>query len=483
MIANNPFQALVQQAEKRPDLPAIYYAGKVFSYAELLTLTRKVASKLSNLGIGKNHLVGLHFANPLMGWACSLALFQIEAISCSLTNVASISKELIFDYYLRDNLSLDIKDPRTQSFEIDGTWIADISLSQEHLIEQASNEEDKTCRLVMSSGSTGDAKAVPLSSKMLMSRSEIFSELDPNMGCELLLSDTSNSVGLYKAVASLISGKPFSFGYTYEQIERDLLEVPLTNIIGSPLQLSALVEYLEAKQYKSFGNVKRVTSVGSTLSTNLAIRLEELFAPKVNVVSIYGSTELGPVASFQSRDSDNKFCEEGHIFPFAQVEIVDKKGRQCIAEVKGEIRVKSKTMAHSYFPSDTSGGIFKDGWFYPGDLGSLTKQGFLQILGRVGEVFNIGGVKVNPNEVDSFLLKQAGIRDALCCNVVSDNGVDELYAAVVVEEPFDLIQLTQRTAFEFGGFFPIQLVAVKAIPQTSAGKPSRAQTRRLILGK
>ena len=74
---------------------------------------------------------------------------------------------------------------------------------------------------------------------------------------------------------------------------------------------------------------------------------------------------------------------------------------------------------------------FRDGWFYPGDTGSLRADGMLIIHGREASVLNIGGDKIRPELVEEALTSFPGVEQAAAFTHKSDMGVPELWAALV----------------------------------------------------
>ena len=54
---------------------------------------------------------------------------------------------------------------------------------------------------------------------------------------------------------------------------------------------------------------------------------------------------------------------------------------------------------------------FRDGWFYPGDLGSLAPDGLLRIAGRADEVINLGGEKISPETLEEQVRLIHGVAD------------------------------------------------------------------------
>ena len=52
-----------------------------------------------------------------------------------------------------------------------------------------------------------------------------------------------------------------------------------------------------------------------------------------------------------------------------------------------------------------------DGWFRTGDRVEQGPDGTLRVLGRIGELINVGGEKLMPAEVESVVLSVPGVTD------------------------------------------------------------------------
>jgi len=89
-----------------------------------------------------------------------------------------------------------------------------------------------------------------------------------------------------------------------------------------------------------------------------------------------------------------------------------------------------------------------DGWFRTGDKVELGPEGTLRILGRLGEVINVGGEKLMPAEVESVIL---GLPLVLDCRVSGEASalVGQAVVAEVVAAPgadHEQLRATIRTA-------------------------------------
>ena len=63
----------------------------------------------------------------------------------------------------------------------------------------------------------------------------------------------------------------------------------------------------------------------------------------------------------------------------------------------------------------------------------ISSDGVLTILGRSAEVLNVGGAKISPDEIDSFVVAQDGIEDACAFVITLPDGSRRLGIAIVGE--------------------------------------------------
>jgi acyl-CoA synthetase (AMP-forming)/AMP-acid ligase II len=120
---------------------------------------------------------------------------------------------------------------------------------------------------------------------------------------------------------------------------------------------------------------------------------------------------------------------------------------------------------------------FRDGWFHPGDSGSVSADGVLSVLGRVDDVANIGGVKIAPDVIEDILRDVPGISDVGVFMSDAD-GVQRVYAAIVVQGMPDLDDAQRRVIQRMpGGDVPLTFMTVPSIPRNHMGKIERAQLK------
>ena len=84
-----------------------------------------------------------------------------------------------------------------------------------------------------------------------------------------------------------------------------------------------------------------------------------------------------------------------------------------------------------------TGDTLKDGWAYPGDLGSLDETGFLSLIGRSSDVIIRGGANVHPSEVEAVIAQYEGVRDVVVVGFTKFPEGQEIAAFVVSSSRVD----------------------------------------------
>jgi long-chain acyl-CoA synthetase len=81
----------------------------------------------------------------------------------------------------------------------------------------------------------------------------------------------------------------------------------------------------------------------------------------------------------------------------------------------GEILVRGPNVMQGYFKDPrATAGVLDEGWYRTGDLGSLDRDGFLTVCGRVKNlIVTPNGRNVYPEEVENEILKSPYIAEAV----------------------------------------------------------------------
>ena len=106
----------------------------------------------------------------------------------------------------------------------------------------------------------------------------------------------------------------------------------------------------------------------------------------------------------------------GYVTPGIRIEIVDEMDRAVPAGVEGIVRIASEFGVDRYIDDPIeSAQVFRDGWFYPRrSRGSLTSDNLLMISGRQNDVLNAGGGKMAAEKVEAAVLSCKGCARPRC---------------------------------------------------------------------
>ena len=252
-------------------------------------------------------------------------------------------------------------------------------------------------------------------------------------------------------------------------------------IIASPQQALELVTAAEKNAGYQLDSVKAFRIGGGVVTKDLIGRVQASFCP--NVVITYGATETGTMAFATYDNIANVPGAVGIVAPWAELEIVDEAGNILGPGVQGRVRARTPSFLE-LLASESSERA--KAWWYPGDVGRLTKDGILCIAGRVDDVLNRGGVSISAIDLEETLRSRAGIADAGVCGIIGDTGILQIWAGVVPQPDFDFNAFMRSLQADEGLRRKIEanidrVLVVDRIPRTQIGKIQRGELREMLL--
>ncbi|MBX9717463.1 MAG: long-chain fatty acid--CoA ligase [Microbacteriaceae bacterium] len=463
---------LHERAVKHPDRPALVSADGTWSFAELERAVSAVTARLRTLGIAPRQLVATDLG-PADDWIVTLALLRIATRSVSLTGVGATAV-LAPDALLTRPGSRALDAPTV--IAIDRLWIeqavadADEAGSPE-VATVLYPRADATCRIILTSGTTGAPRGVELSIGAVEHRLATLHRYWTNARPELSLMPLSTTGGFHTALACLQHGTPYlAVDRTNERTLRLAAEQGVEVLAGSPVQVGSLVQLMREKGL-TLPSLREVRTAGAAATPALLAQIAEVLA--VPVRGVYGSTEGGGIATRMLHGGDDP-AEVGQPLPGIQLQIVDDEGTPVPDGVSGRVRYRGPGLASGYTAPDPEGS-FRGGWFFPGDRGVLTAEGSLVLDGRDSEIVNVGGVKIDPAVVDAAVEGFPGLVDAATFVIEKRPGVPELGLAVVAQADCDLRALDQLLRERLPRTHPTVFGQVAVIPRNRMGKVERGR--------
>jgi len=221
-------------------------------------------------------------------------------------------------------------------------------------------------------------------------------------------------------------------------------------------------------------------SVGSKLATSLSDRVRARMCP--NVVHGYGATEGNPVAGAYVHQTAHIKGAVGYITPGMIVQAVDDNGKIRAPGTEGHIRFRGDKCVSGYVGNPPgSEKFFRDGWFYPGDIGAVTTDGLLILTGRSKNIIDLGGDKINPEVIESVLLSCPGVLHAVAFGRANALGIEQVWAAVETRAEVDPEAVRAHCARRLAPeMVPARVSRLAAMPRNVGGKIDRDEVRRLL---
>ncbi|MBN3779005.1 AMP-binding protein [Burkholderia sp. Ac-20345] len=157
------------------------------------------------------------------------------------------------------------------------------------------------------------------------------------------------------------------------------------------------------------------------------------------MVGAYGQSEASPnVVLNDWRDPlEIRVAGWAHPHPGIEIRTVSTETNAVQpANAPGEIQVRGWNVMKGYYnkPKETAQAFTEDGWLRTGDLGVIDDEGRLRMLGRLKDVFRVGGENVAPAEVEETLYGHPAVQLAQVVGV-PDVRLGEVPAAFVVLRP------------------------------------------------
>lgn len=463
-----PLATALRRARTDPEAPAIVAPEVTLGWAEFADTAVRLASFLESRGVRAGQVVGSTGFSGLVETVAIAASWHLATVSCTLTPRFLADPPFEVDRVVTSAPQAGV--PADRQIVVDEAALH--SLGGHSALRQPSEypSVDDVCRLVFSSGTTGRPKAIPftvrrLNQRIRSARERWMPEL-PFLSC---LGVTTVS-GFQSFAESLRSGRPFFVADTAEATDELLRRHGVRSLKASPVQLSGLLGLWESGTPVP-PSLRVIQTAGAALPNRLRDRL--VAATGARIVNLYGSSEVGTVAVGEPPDSDTGYA--GVIVDDVEIEVVDDERRPVAPGERGLIRVRRRGQPTGYFrDEESSRDVFVDGWFYPGDTGSIA-EGRLFVHGRRSELINAAGVKVEPQRVELALERLPEVEDAAAFPVVGELGVTEIAVAYTSAGELDARRLREHCRGILGDATPRHYVRVERIPRNDNGKILRRE--------
>jgi acyl-CoA synthetase (AMP-forming)/AMP-acid ligase II len=473
----NVVEPILFQCRLNPLATAVCVPGSHYgpiSYGMLERLTLNVARNAVRSGITPHSLVGIYVNDTVLHAALALGLMYMGAATVSLRGpgpIPGISPDAVLT-----NTRGQVFDGR-KVLNVDESWLDGGGAAGQAPVLH--DDENAICRITLTSGSTGVPKGIACSHKEWTARAALraYSKGSRFSHCSRFFCDLGfgTSPGFGYALSLLNRGGTV---YFLGSDPADILQaIDLYQIQGMATSPYGLGEYLKFFEADSAFQVTfdHIICQGAMLSRELSQRVRARLCQ--NLYSSYGSSETTTVAFGPASVLERVPGAVGYIQPRVRVEVLDGAGKLLPPLRNGTLRIRTDHMTTGYVGDpETTKALFRDGYFYSGDIGHLTPDGLLVITGREKTALNIGGDTVHPELVEQVLMAFGGVGEAAVFALNNELGIAELHSLIVATGPLNEAALQAHCAGRLApSCVPVRYTVVKSLPRGGQGKLDRTQ--------
>ena len=494
---------LARNARIYPDRIALAMGDESITYRELSARVRSRASALRSVGIGKGDRVAVLIRNSPSYMEILYAVTQIGAVLAPL-NEQLIARELsailrhagpkalLFADEFRDKVQ------RIRSGLPSIVHFAPIDTRTPGLASPADTEplppippqetvplsESDMAILIYAGGTPGVPQGAMLSHGNLVAASvsaalELgLSRNDIYLSCTPLpfMAGTGRLLRFQHMGGTIV----FLPEFDPEGALRAIEQRKITHILLTPAMMARILDIPLASRF-NLATLKTVLYGGAAIPIELQKRAIRFF--RCGLVQSYGQVESAGVLTFLHEEDHSleesvpymrKLMSVGKQAIGVEVRVVDESGREVAPNQIGEIVARGPNVFAGYFRDEAhTAEVIRDGWLRTGDIASADEEGYIYIVDRKRDLLTIGGITVDPKEIENVLEEHAAVKEAAVIGR-PDYVLGEVPVAVVALKDrahADATALLDHCRENLAPFkIPLSVEFLASLPRNSQGK-------------
>lgn len=343
------------------------------------------------------------------------------------------------------------------------------------------NDMKKTMCIMHSSGTTGMPKAVELSNYCLLYMSEN-KNIDFTNAVSIWFSSLYWITGIIMNLMAIAQGAKIILYPEFDE-EMICLLIEKYKITVTFLSTSMVNRILKAGYIKEFSlsSLKVILFSGALINVKVQEEIKCIL-PHVQLLQIFGMTELGGFGTMQSSNHKNGSC--GTVLQNVQIKIVDPISEKVLGPNQlGELWIKTAFMMNGYYRNleATKNTVDEQGWLHSGDIGYIDKDGELFVMDRIKDLIKYRGYQISPGEIESVLLSHPAVFEVAVTAIphTTDDEHPIAYvtkmpgAEVMEQELIDLVANNMMDQCRLRG----GVIFLNALPHTISGKIAKKELK------
>lgn len=517
-----PVSVLKRTERVYSDLPAQIHGSIRRNWGEVAERCKRLASALSQRGVGKGDTVALIAPNIPEALECSLAVPMLGAVLNANnvrldaktlgyilghgeakvllvdTEYAKLAKEAV-ERSGRDLLIIDIEDPEGPGGECVGSLTYDALLAEgdPDFDYRLPDDEWDALALNYTSGTTGQPKGVVYSHRGAWTNAvnNVVTWEMPHHPVYLWTLPLFHCNGwCFPWTITLLAGTHvFLRSPTAEGIYGAFSDHGVTHLCGAPIIMSMIVSAAEAQE-QSFSQPVRMMTAAAPPPPQTILAMENM---GISITHVYGLTEVyGPAvvcaeratwSSLSAEEQAKLKARQGVAYELQEdVMVLDPDTRQPVpwdGVTQGEVAFRGNIVMKGYLKQhDTTAKAFNEGWFWSGDLAVQHSDGYIEIRDRSKDIIISGGENISSIEVENALYSHSAVACVAVVAMPDEKWGEVPCAFVELVEGCDITEadLIEHARGELAGYKRPKRVIFEALPKTSTGKILKTALRERV---
>lgn len=480
-------------AQERPETPAVIVGDRVTTYRELWRLVRGFAYYLQKIvGVRKGDIV-LAKASQTTDY---MVLYFSSLLSGGIfTPVENTASGEGFDRIVKE-FAPKLIAVNPGDMESASPWRdrcisnLDVCRIAEQYAGDAENEPfrfpagNDPAVVMFTTGTTGVSKGVEHTQwSMLAAAENLAANCEMKQGTCYLIPGPMNHAGpLRKSAMTIVRGGTLviingmkNMRAIFEAIEQ------APGLVGAsfvPAAMRVIFAMTGDKLGEYADKIDFIVTDGAVFSEKEKARLCDLL-PKTRLYNNYGASEFGNASAYDFNRYPGKRNCVGKPGPYSKIVVVDEN-RQVIdssPQNVGLLACMGDVNMKGYWNApELTAQVMHDGMVCSNDVGYIDEDGFVYLLGRQGDVINVGGLKVAPADVEEMALNHPSIEDCVCIPVddLISGKAAKLCVVLKPGEALDVKGIRSHLMAHLENFkLPKYIVAVDELPKLYNGKLDR----------
>ena len=477
----NVADGIFHNARRRPDHPALVDRGETITYADLADRIARTAGHLQNIGVAPRDIVGTPLNDDADHVVALMALAWMGAVVMPMDVRWTVEEKrrLVAHFGAKFVLIPEGQDafPDVETVPLDDAWRSGVQAYEGD--GNPVRSRDHPLLLSLSSGTTGVPKGPMVTHGHTLSRLYIYAFSLGFNDADRFVASTPLYFGgaRYMTMAFLFMGATVWLHpppYEAQALADTINENGITAAFLVPTLIRRLLD-MPKDRTPLMPGLRQLISSGASLYPDERRRIMEDLSP--NFFNFYSCTEGGGISLLRPEHPDEVSLSVGRVVFGAEVGIVDENDRPVPTGEVGAIRYRGGSVADGYYRSPhDSAAAFRDGWYYPGDLGRFDEKGFLFLVGRAKDMIIRGGVNIYPVEIEQTLGTHPAVAEAAVVGWPSRERGEEVAAFVVRHGETDEETLRAHCRASLAPYkIPKGVFFVDELPRNPLGKVLKPQ--------